>query len=139
MKLQTTILTVIAAAAFVVTGCNKQEGGTPSAGGTTAPAASVDTSKLTAAFQSAEPAAKAAVDTATTAIKNADYSGAVTQLQALAGKYKLTDEQQAAVKDVVASAQKAIADLAGKAAASAGQAATDASKAAGDAAKALTK
>ena len=77
---------------------------------------------------------KAAVDTAVSAIKSADYSGAVTKLQALAGStnYKLTDAQQAAVKDMIASVQKAIADMAGKAAG-------DASKAASDAAKALPK
>jgi N-acetyl-beta-hexosaminidase len=131
MKIRTTILTIIVTAAFVVTGCNKQSGGTPSAGSdATAPAAtaSVDTSKLTTAFASADDATKTAVDTATTAIKNADYSGAVTQLQALAGKFKLTDDQQAAVKDTVASVQKVIADMASKAAASAGQAASDATK-----------
>ena len=52
----------------------------------------MDTSKLTAAFQSAEPAAKTAVDTAVDAIKKADYSGAVTQLKALGDKFKLTTE-----------------------------------------------
>lgn len=121
MKIQIAILTAIAMAAFVVVGCSKK-------------AASVDTAKLQAAFESAEPAAKAAVDTAVSAIKSADYSGAVTQLQALAGKtnYKLTDAQQAAIKDTIASVQKVIADMAGKAAG-------DASKAASDAAKALPK
>jgi hypothetical protein len=58
----------------------------------------VDTSKLTVAIASAEPALKSAVDTALTAIKKADYSNALTQLQALVGKYKLTDEQKAASK-----------------------------------------
>ena len=117
---------MITMAALVVVGCNKQESGAPTSP-TATPAASVDASKLTAAFQAAEPAAKTAVDTAVAAIKKADYSGAVTQLQALAGKYKLTDAQQAAVKDVIASVQKAIADLAAsKAAATAGKAASDA-------------
>lgn len=117
MKIQIAILTVIAMAAFVVTGCSKQEGNAPTPP-TTAPAASVDTSKLTAAFAAAEPALKTAVDTAVTAVRNADYSGAVTKLQALAGStnYKLTDAQQAAIKDTIASVQKAIADMAGKAA-----------------------
>jgi hypothetical protein len=142
MKIQTTILTVIAATAFVVTGCNKQSGSTPGAGSdTTAPAAaaSVDTSKLTAAFASADDATKSAVGTAVTAIKGADYSGAVTQLQALAGKFKLTDDQTAAVKEVVASVQKAISDMAAKAADAAGKAATSAGQAASDATKSLTK
>jgi hypothetical protein len=130
MKIQTTILTAIAATALVVTGCNKENGGAPQAvtDAMATVASSVDTSKLTAAFASAEDATKSAVDAAVTSVKNADYSGAVTQLQALAGKFKLTDDQQAAVKDAVASVQKAISDLAGKAAAGASQAATDAAK-----------
>ena len=131
MKTNSLILTVLAAAAFVVAGCGKQEGSAPTPP-TATPAASVDTSKLTAAFASAEPALKSAVDTAATAIKKADYSGAVTQLQALAGKYKLTDEQQAAVKDVIAAVQKMIADSAAKTA-------SDATKAASDATKVLPK
>ena len=130
----------MSATAIVVAGCSKSESGAPIAGGSTAPAVSVDTSKLTAAFQAAEPAAKTAVDTAVAAIKKADYSGAVTQLKALGDKFKLTDAQQAAVKDVIASVQKAIADLAAsKVAATAGKAAGDASKAASDAVPALPK
>jgi hypothetical protein len=131
MKTNSLILTVLAAAAFVATGCNKQEGNAPTPP-TVAPAASVDTSKLTAAFAAAEPALKTAVDTAVTAVKKADYSNALTQLQGLAGKYKLTDDQQAAVKDVIAAVQKVIADTAAKAA-------YNSSSAAGDAAKALPK
>jgi len=131
MKTNSLILTVFAAAAFVVAGCSKQDSSAPTPPATT-PAASVDTSKLTAAFQSAEPAVKSAVDTAVTAIKKADYSGALTQLQSLSGKYTLTDAQQAAVKDVIAAVQKAVADAAAKTAG-------DASKAASDATKALPK
>jgi hypothetical protein len=117
MKIQNLILTVIAAAAFVVAGCSKQAG--------------VDTSKLETAFASADAATKSAVDTAVTAVKGADYSGAVTQLQSLAGKFKLTADQQQAVNDVISSVQKVIADAAGKAAGDASQAATDATKALG--------
>ena len=120
MKIQHLILTIIAAAAFVVAGCSKNG------------SASVDTSKLTAAFQNASTDAKQAANSVVTAIKGADYAGAVTQLKALGNKYKLTPEQQQAVNDVIASAQKAIADLASK---SAG----DASKAVGDMGKALNK
>jgi PBP1b-binding outer membrane lipoprotein LpoB len=133
MKTNSLILTVLAAAAFVAAGCSKQEPGTPTPPSSATPAASVDTSKLTAAFQAAEPAVKSAVDTAVAAIKKADYSGAVTQLQALAGKYTLTADQQAAVKDVITAVQKVILDTQAKAAAG------DASKAVGDATKALPK
>jgi len=113
MKIQHLLLTLIAAAAFVVTGCKKD--------GTV----NVDTAQLTAAFQTAEADAKAAAESVTTAIKNADYAGAVTQLKALGDKYKLTPEQQQVVKDVIAQVQKAIEAAAGKAAAEAGKAATD--------------
>lgn len=115
MKIQHLILTLIAAAAFVVAGCSKSADGT----------VSVDTSKLTAAFSTAEADAKTAVDSVATAVKNADYSGAVTQLKALGDKYKLTPEQQQAVTDAIAQVQKVIADMASKAGADASKAATD--------------
>jgi hypothetical protein len=139
MKLNTLILASIVATTFAVVGCNKQSTTTTTTAASSAPAANVDTAKLQAAFESAEPAAKTAVDTAVTAIKNADYSGAVTQLQALSGKFTLTDEQQTAVKDTIAAVQKVIADMAGKATGAANNAAADATKAAGDAAGALPK
>jgi PBP1b-binding outer membrane lipoprotein LpoB len=129
MKIQTTILTVIAAVAFVLAGCSKTS--SPAAGDTSAAAASVDTSKVEAVFASADAATKSAVDTAVTAIKNADYSGAVAQLQSLTAKFKLTDEQQAAVNDLIAKAQKAIADAASKTAGDATKAATDMTKSLG--------
>jgi hypothetical protein len=125
MKIQTTLLTVIAAAAFVVAGCSKASTEAP---GTPEAAASVDTSKIEAAFQAAEPAVKSAVDTAVAAIKSADYSGAVTQLKSLGEKFKLTEEQQAAVNELIAKAQKMIEDMATKAAGDATKAATDLAK-----------
>jgi hypothetical protein len=91
----------------------------------------VDTSKVEAVFASADAATKSDVDTAVTAIKNADYSGAVTQLQSLTTKFKLTDEQQAAVNDLIATVQKTIADAAGKAAGDAAKTATDMTKSLG--------
>ena len=111
MKIQHLLLTVIAAAAFVVVGCSKSS--------------SVDTSKLTTAFQSAEANAKTAAESVTTAIKGGDYAGAVTQLKALGSKYKLTAEQQQAVNDLIAQVQKVIADTAAKATGDASKAATD--------------
>ena len=137
MKIHHLILTAISATAFAVAGCSKQESGAPTPPtvaptpptGITAPA--VDTSKLTAAFQAAEPAAKTAVDTAVAAIKKADYSGALTQLKALGDKFKLTPDEQQVVNNVVAELQKAIAIAASKATVAASQAASDAAKALG--------
>jgi len=127
MKIQHLILTLVAAAAFVVVGCKKD--------GTV----SVDTAALTAAFQSAEADAKSAVDTVSTAVKNGDYAGAITQLKALGDKYKLTPEQQQAVKDAIAQAQKAIEAMTSKATQEAGKAAEDAGKAATDLGNAIKK
>lgn len=114
MKIQHLLLTLIAAAAFVFAGCSKNNG-----------TVSVNTDKLTAAFQAAEADAKTAVDSVVTSVKNADYAGAVTQLKALGDKYKLTPEQQQAVNDVIAQVQKAIEAAASKATDEAGKAAND--------------
>jgi transcriptional accessory protein Tex/SPT6 len=113
MKIQHLLLTLVAAAAFVVTGCNKDG------------SVNVDPAKLTAAFQTAETDAKKAADSVATAVKNADYAGAITQLKALGEKYKLTPEQQQEVKNLMDQAQKAVEALASKAAGEAGKAATD--------------
>ena len=127
MKIKISILTIITAAAFVVAGCSKPSGGT--AGDTGAAAvASVDTSKIEAAFASADAATKTALEPIITAVKNADYAGAVTQLKALGEKFKLADEQQAAVNDLIAKAQKAIADVATKSAGDPAKTATDMTK-----------
>lgn len=115
MKIQYLFLTLLAATAFVFAGCNKSNS-----------AVKVNTDQLTAAFQSAESDAKSAVDSAVTAVKNADYAGAMKQLKALGDKYKLTPEQQQAVNDVITQVQKAIEAAAGKAADDMNKAATDA-------------
>lgn len=127
MKIQYLILTLIAAAAFALTGCKKD--------GTV----SVDTAKLTAAFQAAEADAKSAVETVATAVKSGDYAGAITQLKALGEKYKLTPEQQQTVNDLIAQVQKAIETSAGKVAEEAGKAADAAGKAATDMSGAIKK
>ena len=132
MKIQHLLLTLVAAVAFVITGCNKD-------GSVNVDAISVDTAKLTAAFQTAEADAKTAVEAAATAVKNADYSGALTQLKALGDKYKLTPEQQQVVTDTIAQVQKAIEAVASKAAGDASKAAADASKTATDLGGAIKK
>ena len=85
----------------------------------------VDTAPLEKSFKSAEPATSATVDKTVAAIKNADYAGAMAQLQTLASNAKLTPEQQQAVKDVMAQVQKAISDTAGKAVSAAGKSVDD--------------
>ena len=130
MKIQTTILTAIAAAALIVTGCSKEEV-KQTVNDTKEAVASIDTSKVEAAFASAEAGAKEALKPAVEAVKKADYAGAVTQLKSLGEKFKLTDEQQAAVNDLIAKAQKAISDLAAKASTDATKAATDMTKSLG--------
>ena len=130
MKIQNTLLTLLAAAAFVVAGCSKAqvEKVTDDA---KAAVANIDTSKIEAAFASADADAKKALEPVIASVKNADYAGAVTQLKALGEKFKLTDDQQAAVNDLIAKAQKAIADVAAKAAGDATKAATDLTKSLG--------
>ncbi len=100
----------------VVIGCGKKS--------------SVDTGKLESSFKSAEPATQSESDKAIAAVKAGNYSEALADLQRLAGKAKLTAEQQAAIKDVVAQVQKAMTDAANKAA-------TDAQKAGQDLKKSL--
>ena len=119
MKIQATILTIIAAMAFGLTGCNK------SSGDASTIAISVDTSKLEATFASADEATKKELEPIISSVKNADYEGAISKLKSFGEKFKLTDEQQAEVNGLMDKAQKAI------------KAASE--KAAGDVSKALDK
>ena len=104
------VLTALAAATIAVAGCSKQSAeNTPAPpAASSAPsdkAASVDTSKLVAAFQSADPSLKAGVNTAVSLIKSGDKSDALQQLKGIAARQTLTDEQQTAIKDVIAKLQ----------------------------------
>jgi outer membrane protein assembly factor BamD (BamD/ComL family) len=88
----------------------------------------VDTGKLESSFQSAEPANKSGADKAVTAIKAGNYPQALTELQQLAKKAKLTPEQQQAIKDVIAQVQKQVSEMANKAAGDAQKTASDLQK-----------
>ena len=80
---------------------------------------SVDTGKLESSFQAAEPGLKSDADKVVADVKAGKYSEALADLQSLAKKAKLTPEQQAAIKDVIAQVQKVLAEAADRAAADA--------------------
>ena len=101
MKRCLRLLVVVLAGALVVAGCARKN--------------RVNTSKLEKSFQSADPKNKEYSDQVVTAAKNGDYTSALAALQKLAGKARLTSEQQLAIGDTIAQVQKAMADIASKA------------------------
>lgn len=117
MKIHQLILITVTAMAFALVGCKKS---------------GVDTSGLENSFKSAEPATQSSVEKAVSAIKSADYAGAMAELKSVAEKAKLTPEQEQAIKDVVAQLQQKVADVAK-------QAGEKASEAVGDLQKSLKK
>ncbi len=88
----------------------------------------VDTSQLQSSFKSSDAATQSDVDKAVASIKDGNYSQALSQLQAIAQKAKLTPEQQQAIKDVIAQVQQQIAAMGNKAAADAQKSASDLQK-----------
>ena len=119
--MKTLVCSFLAVLALAFAGCNKTEGG-----------AAIDTSAIEKSFSSAEASLKDTATKAVEAVKKADYSGALKELQGLAANVKITDEQKSAVNNIVEQVKKAITDLGAKAA-------EGASKAMGDAQKALPK
>ena len=136
MKIHQLLLTgTIAATLMLASGCGKTEsrsGAATESGSSASASAKVDTSKLTAAFQSAAADVKPVTDAVVNAVKGADYSAAVEKLKDLGSKYKITPEQQQAVSDLIAQVQKALGGAATKVT-------EDASKAASDIGNALKK
>ncbi|MGD0017546.1 MAG: hypothetical protein ABSC38_08555 [Verrucomicrobiia bacterium] len=108
------LLVVVLAGALVVTGCAGKN--------------KINTSKLEKSFQSADPKNKEYSEQVVTASKNGDYISALAALQKLAGKARLTSEQQLAIRDTIAQVQKAMADIASKASGDAQKAANDIKK-----------
>jgi 23S rRNA G2445 N2-methylase RlmL len=118
MKTTKWIHTAIMTLTLAMAGCGKQS--------------SVDTASFERSFKTAEAAVQTSADKVVTAIKSADYSGAMTELKSLASNATLTPEQQQTIKDVMAQVEKAISDTAQ-------QAAGEASKVMKDIPKALPK
>ena len=113
MKMHRWVLSSLAAAALILAGCGKSGGGA---------GATVDPSPVEKTFAASEPTLKAAADKAVSAIKNADYGGALAELQKLGADVKLTDEQKKAINDVLGQVQKAVAEAGTKASGEAGKA-----------------
>jgi hypothetical protein len=111
MKTTKWIHSAIMALTLAMSGCNKHGG--------------VDTALFEKSFKTAEATAQTSADKVVTAIKSADYSGALAELKTLANNAKLSTEQQQAIKDVMAQVEKAIADAASKATGEAGKAMKD--------------
>ena len=127
MKIHQLFLTgTIAAALALASGCGKTEsGGAAAETGSAGATAKVDTSKFSAAFQTAAADVKPVTDAVISAVKGADYSAALEKLKDLGSKYKITPEQQQAVSDLIAQVQKALGGAATKATEGATKAAND--------------
>lgn len=69
----------------------------------------VNTQALEKNFATADPAVKPFADRAIAAAKTADYNTVVGELSRIANNEKLTAEQQKALKEVLAKAQKIVA------------------------------
>ena len=118
MKTMNWPLAALAIMMLIASGCSKKS--------------NVDTAPIENSFSTADPTIKSLSDQTVSAIKSADYSGAMADLQKLAAQSKLTPEQRQAVKDVLAQVQNQLSDSAAKAG-------KDAQKAAGDLQKSLPK
>lgn len=115
MKTSRWILIAIVAAALGLVGCAKKN--------------TVDTTQLLSSFKGAEASQQGSVDKVVSAVKSADYTGALAELQTLLKDVKLTPEQKAAVNDLIAQVQKVVPDAAASAASEGRKAVDDMKKA----------
>jgi hypothetical protein len=88
---------------FLFAGCSRHHG--------------IDTGNLSSCFKLSEPSLKTEADTAIKAIRDNKLPDALTELQKLAKRAKLSAEQQQAVQDVIVQIQTKLAADAKKAAA----------------------
>jgi len=103
MRIGIPFIAAFAAIALAVAGCSKEGG------------PGIDTTAVQKSFAPAEAALKAASAKAVDAVKKGDYSGALKELQLLAGDIKLTDEQKKAINDLIEQVKRALADAGNKA------------------------
>jgi ribonuclease PH len=74
----------------------------------------VSTSELQSSFKSAEPAMQSQVDKAVSAVKSNNYPEALSDLQVLSHKARLTPDQQQSLKDTMAAIQNKISSTTNK-------------------------
>ena len=103
MKRFAWMLVVALGASLAITGCGHK--------------GAVSTSELQSSFKSAEPAMQSQVDKAVVAVKSNNYSEALSDLQILAHKARLTPDQQQVLKDTIATIQNKISSTTNKPAA----------------------
>lgn len=77
----------------------------------------VSTAELQSSFKSAEPAMQTLVNNAVAAVKSNNYPKALSDLQTLAHKARLTPDQQQSLKDTMAAIQNKISSTTNKPAA----------------------
>ena len=100
MKKFVWMLVVALGASLAGTGCGKK--------------GAVSTSELQSSFKSAEPAMQTLVDKAVTAVKSNNYPEALSDLQTLSHKARLTPDQQQSLKDTIAAIQQKTSSMTNK-------------------------
>lgn len=68
----------------------------------------ISTARLEKSFKGSESAVQTSVQNIVKAVEQKNYAGAVAELQKLGAQANLTEEQRAAIKDLVEQAQKEI-------------------------------
>jgi predicted small lipoprotein YifL len=100
MKRFAWILVVALGASLAITGCGHK--------------GAVSTSELRSSFKSAEPAMQSQVDKAVASVKSNNYPEALSDLQVLSHKARLTPDQQQSLKDTIAAIQNKISSTTNK-------------------------
>ena len=116
-----------------MTGCESGSAPTGSIAGATNDVAAVapaSVARMETTFQTAEPASKGAAQGVVTSLKAGDYAAAGTALKELASNVKLTPEQQAAARELLAQVQDKVKETASQLGEKAGEAAKKAQEAA---------